>query len=192
MFLSHRGLTGYVAVDNCGFKWSAPIRIDWEKARGTSCEPVGLAGGFKDGWPENGNKKTHQVSSYWASSIKENCSFSIVEIHVCFAFLLSSITKLKRQRTSKEKLQSNFNQSQNLRELKVCSYFLKNKEFNELAVFVCRDRYRSRLTVMTGGSRVPSSRAVTEERVPGLRTISLMLAIVRKTSARQIRLLIKL
>lgn len=112
---------------------------------------------------------------------------------------VSSITKLKRtekkkHRTSKEKLQSNFNQSQNLRELKELATFSKtNKEFNELDVFVCRDRYRScRLTVMTGGSRVPSSRAVTEERVPGLRTISIMLAIVRKTSARQIRFLIKL
>ncbi len=43
----------------------------------------------------------------------------------------------------------------------------------------------SQLTVMTGGSRVSCSWTVTEERVPGLRTFSIMLTVVRKTSAVQ-------
>ncbi len=89
VFLSHRGLTGYVAVDDGGFERSASIRIDWEKAWGTSCEPVGLAGGFKDGWPEKQQQKPW-VSSCWVSSKKEKSLFVIVEnAFGCFAFLKS-------------------------------------------------------------------------------------------------------
>lgn len=98
VFLYHRGLTGYVAVDYSGFERSTSIGIDWEISWGTSCEPVGLAGGFKDGLPEN--KKQNIVNSCWASSKKENGLFSIVENACLFAFL-SSITKFKR--TEKKK-----------------------------------------------------------------------------------------
>lgn len=38
---------------------------------------------------------------------------------------------------------------------------------------------------MTGGSRVPGSRAVAEERVPRLRTLCVMLTIVWKTPERK-------